>query len=85
MLDELIDETIEERAEDVVALEIALLITDDLLLEELVAFELLTADVVEGIEHSLVPPGTLVPAPKVASLQTKLPLNILKVNLSARP
>ena len=38
-----------------------------------------------GLEHSLTPPATRVPAPKVASLQTKLPLNTLKVNRSARP
>lgn len=37
------------------------------------------------IEHSLVPPETLVPEPKVTSPQMKLPLNSLKVNLSARP
>lgn len=37
------------------------------------------------IEHSLVPPETLVPAPKVTSPQMKLPLSSLKVNLSARP
>jgi hypothetical protein len=38
-----------------------------------------------GIEHSLTPPGTLVPAPKVTSPQTKLPLSTLKVKRSARP
>lgn len=38
-----------------------------------------------GAEHSFTPPATRVPAPKVASLQTKLPLRVLKVNLSERP
>src|SRR5690242_244730 len=38
-----------------------------------------------GIEHSFTPPATRVPAPKVASLQTKVPLRSLKVNRSARP
>jgi hypothetical protein len=50
-------------------------------LEELLEDELLPL----GIEHSLVPPATRVPAPKVASTQTKLPLISLKVNWSARP
>jgi len=31
----------------------------------------------EGTEHSLVPPATLVPAPKVTSPHTKLPLSVL--------
>jgi hypothetical protein len=31
----------------------------------------------KGIEHSFTPPATRVPAPKVASLQTKVPLSIL--------
>ncbi|GAB2882570.1 hypothetical protein GCM10027046_08500 [Uliginosibacterium flavum] len=46
----------------------------ELLLEELDELEEL--ELLLGlleIEHSLVPPATLVPAPKVASLQTKLP------------
>ena len=33
-----------------------------------------------GIEHSFVPPATRVPAPKVASLQVKLPVMVLCVN-----
>jgi len=33
-----------------------------------------------GCEHSLVPPATWVPTPKVDSPQTKLPLSTLKVN-----
>jgi hypothetical protein len=36
-----------------------------------------------GTEHSFMPPAVL--PPKVASLQTKLPVSILKKNLSARP
>src|SRR5690349_9064480 len=62
---------------------------DDELDEELL--ELLLDDELElvleplGIEHSLTPPATRVPAPKVASLQTKLPLRTLKVKRSARP
>ena len=39
----------------------------------------------DGTEHSFTPPDTLLPAPKVASEHTKLPLNVLKVNRSARP
>ena len=39
----------------------------------------------EGTEHSLTPPGTLDPAPNVASEHTKLPLSVLYVNRSARP
>lgn len=31
----------------------------------------------DGAEHSLTPPATLLPAPKVASEQTKLPLSTL--------
>jgi signal transduction histidine kinase len=51
--------------------------------ERLDEIELVVVDF--AIEHSLVPPETLVPAPKVTSPQIKLPLNSLKVNLSARP
>lgn len=60
-----------------------LLERDDLLLErddvliELAILDLLDVAVPEGIEHSLVPPATLVPAPKVISPQTKLPLRVL--------
>ena len=31
----------------------------------------------DGTEHSFTPPDTLLPAPNVASEQTKLPLNVL--------
>jgi hypothetical protein len=46
---------------------------DELLLEE--ELELPVPPL--GVEHSLTPPATRVPAPKVASLQTKVPLSIL--------
>jgi len=39
----------------------------------------------DGAEHSFTPPLTLLPAPNVASEQTKLPLNTRYVNLSERP
>jgi hypothetical protein len=64
-------------------LEEELLDDDELLLELLLDDELLEPP--PGIEHSFTPPGTRVPAPKVASLQIKLPLSTLKVNRSARP
>jgi hypothetical protein len=55
-------------------------------LEELVLLELVEPPVPPlGIEHSFTPPATRVPAPKVASEQTKLPLKILNVKRSARP
>jgi hypothetical protein len=56
----------------------------ELLLED--ELELLLDELLElvleplGIEHSFTPPAIRVPAPKVASLQTKVPLRILKVN-----
>ena len=42
--------------------------------------ELLDEPVPLGIEHSLIPPGTNVPAPKVTSPQVKLPFSVIKVN-----
>jgi len=45
----------------------------------------LELDEPDGAEHSFTPPLTLLPAPNVASEQTKLPLNTRYVNLSARP
>jgi hypothetical protein len=58
-----------------------LLLEDEVLLEEevleLELLVLLDEDDPLGIEHSLVPPGTSVPAPKVVSLQVKLPLSTL--------
>jgi hypothetical protein len=58
---------------------------DDEELEEEELDELELPELLLGIEHSLTPPGTLVPAPKVTSPQIKLPLSTLKVNRSARP
>jgi hypothetical protein len=59
---------------------------DELELEdELLDEELELPVPLPGIEHSFTPPGTRVPAPKVVSEQTKLPLSILKVKRSARP
>jgi hypothetical protein len=46
-------------------------------LGELGTLDLLEVAVPEGIEHSFVPPATLVPEPKVTSPQTKLPLRVL--------
>jgi hypothetical protein len=67
LLDELLDDVLLELldelelAEEVLELELVLDEDDDPL----------------GTEHSLVPPGTRVPAPKVVSLQVKLPLRTL--------
>jgi hypothetical protein len=79
--DELLLELDEELLEDELEELEELLLDEELLLE--LDEELLEPPL--GAEHSLTPPGTRVPAPKVASLQTKLPLSILKVNWSARP
>jgi hypothetical protein len=82
--DELLLELDEELLED----ELDELLEDELLLDEELLLELdeeLLDAPPPGAEHSLTPPATRVPAPKVASLQTKLPLRILKVNWSARP
>lgn len=62
------DELEEEELEDE---ELELL--DEEELDELDEEELLDDELPDGTEHSLVPPATLVPAPKVASEQTKLP------------
>jgi hypothetical protein len=78
-LDELeLEELLEELVEPVVEV---LELEDELLLE------LLDVEPPEpfGMEHSFTPPGTLVPAPKVTSPQTKLPPRTLKVKRSARP
>jgi hypothetical protein len=56
---------------------------DDVELE--LELELELDDEPAGPEHSFTPPLTLLPEPNVASEQTKLPLNTLYVNLSARP
>lgn len=72
-LEEELDEELELLEEELDELELLLdeleLLLDEL--EELEELELLPG--LLEIEHSLVPPATLVPAPKVASLQTKLP------------
>jgi hypothetical protein len=81
-LELLLDEVLE--LDELVELELdelELLLDDD---EELVELEE-ELPVPLGIEHSLMPPGTRVPAPKVASLHVKLPLNIINVNWSERP
>jgi len=88
--DEAVDElTLEAMLEDE-RLELATLLDAtllELLLATLLALLELELEVLVplGAEHSLVPPETLVPAPKVTSPQTKLPVRVLKVNLSARP
>ena len=85
LLDELLDELeLLEELEDE-------LLDEELLLEELEELddeldeELEPPLLLIGMEHSLVPPETLLPAPKVTSPQTKLPVSVLRVNLSARP
>lgn len=81
---ELLDELELEELEDDEELDEEL---EEELEEELDEEELLEEELPPpmGTEHSLTPPATRLPAPKVASLQTKLPLSVLKVNLSARP
>lgn len=76
---ELLDDEDELELDD----ELELLLDDEELLDE--ELEELEEPPLPGIEHSFTPPGTLAPTPKVTSPQTKLPLNILKVNRSARP
>lgn len=51
----------------------ALALLDETTLETAAALDAATV----GIEHSLTPPATVLPVPKVASLQTKLPLKTL--------
>lgn len=73
-LDEEDDEEDDELEEELELLELEL---DEELDEELELLEELDEldelELPEGTEHSLVPPATRVPAPKVASEQTKLP------------
>jgi hypothetical protein len=74
------DEALDERIDEETALLTTELFTEELLLdklERLTALELLTDVAFFAIEHSLVPPDTLVPAPNVTSPQTKLPLRVL--------
>lgn len=73
MDDELTTALLDER--DVLVTLAGKLLVIDRLLAELDV--LLTADALAGIEHSLVPPDTFVPAPNVTSPHTKLPDNIL--------
>jgi hypothetical protein len=78
--DEELDELLEDdELEELDELELEL---DDELLDEELDELLLEDDELEplGIEHSLIPPGTIVPAPKVTSPQIKLPFSSLKVN-----
>lgn len=85
------DELLEDELELLLDEDEELLLDDELLvldeeddeLLELDEDELLLDEELElepppiGAEHSLTPPDTREPAPKVASLQTKLPLNTL--------
>lgn len=75
LLDE--DELLDELLDDELLEELDEELLDELLEEELLEEELLDDEVPDGTEHSLTPPDTRVPAPKVASEQTKLPLNDL--------
>jgi hypothetical protein len=84
-LDELeLEEELELELEEVLPVELDEELDDDelVLLDEL--DELLLDVVLEpvplGTEHSLIPPGTMVPAPKVTSPQMKLPFKVMKVN-----
>jgi hypothetical protein len=78
---ELLDDELEELVEPVVELEELLLEDEEELDDDELLLEVeLVLEPPLGIEHSFTPPGTLVPAPKVASPQTKLPLSNLKVN-----
>lgn len=88
-LDELLELLDELELDELDELELAEELLEELELDELdeelpleLELELLEEELPEppGIEHSLTPPGTRVPAPKVTSPQTKLPLRILKVN-----
>lgn len=86
LLEELIDELVVERLElDEDWLVLSELLDKELLLELEDRLDEIELVVDFEMEHSFVPPETLVPAPKVTSPQIKLPLNSLNVNLSARP
>ena len=90
-----LDETRLEELEDLMLETVAVLELDLLLTTELATLALLDETALETvaaldavmvrIEHSLMPPATVLPAPKVASLHTKLPLNTLYVKISERP
>jgi hypothetical protein len=80
------DELLDDELVEVVELEPVELLEEELLEEDELLLEVeLVLEPPLGIEHSFTPPGTLVPAPKVTSPQTKLPLSTLKVKRSARP
>lgn len=91
LYEELLDDTELTLLLDELAAELELLITDEEEDEEDEEDDAEEARededelVVPGAEHSLTPPDTLLPAPKVASEHTKLPESVLNVNLSARP
>jgi hypothetical protein len=78
------DELLDDELVEVVELEPVELLDEELLEELLLEVEVVLEPPL-GIEHSFTPPETLVPAPKVTSPQTKLPLSTLKVKRSARP
>jgi hypothetical protein len=87
LLDEIILTALErgtlDTLDDLMLETVAMLELDLLLAIELATLALLddmrldTGVVAVGIEHSLTPPATVLPAPKVSSLHTKLPLNTL--------
>jgi hypothetical protein len=80
------DELLDDELVEVVELEPVELLDEELLEEDELLLEVeLVLEPPLGIEHSFTPPETLVPAPKVTSPQTKLPLSTLKVKRSARP
>jgi hypothetical protein len=80
-LEELLDEELElEELEELDDDELELLLElEELELEEELD-ELLPELEPLGIEHSLIPPATRVPGPKVTSPQVKLPFSVMKVN-----
>jgi hypothetical protein len=83
LLDEIILTALErgtlDTLDDLMLETVAMLELDLLLAIELTTLEAVAAlePVTVGTEHSLIPPVTVLPAPKVASLHTKLPLNTL--------
>jgi hypothetical protein len=83
-LEELLLDELDEELDEEDELELL-----DEALEELLDDELLELDELEvpppGTEHSLIPPGTRVPAPNVTSPQIKLPFSVMNVNWSLRP
>ena len=82
---ELLLELLEEEEFELEEVAEELLLDEDELFDEELLLDEEPEPAPSGIEHSLTPPATRVPAPKVASLQMKPPLRILNVNRSARP